>query len=76
MIDLFRDKTPEELWTQYQDNVGIITLTKGDKNGGVMAVMQCLMEAKQLARHMLLQTYKGKQDSSYPVSDMMRKLYS
>jgi len=27
VIDLFRDKTPEELWTQYQDNDGIITLT-------------------------------------------------
>jgi len=76
VIDLFRDKTPEELWAQYQDNDGIITLTKGDKNGGVMAVMQCLMEAKSLAKHMLMKTYKGKEEGSYPVSDMMRKLYS
>jgi len=41
-----------------------------------MAVMQCLMESKLLAKHMLLKTYKGKEDGLYPVSDMMRKLFS
>jgi len=37
--------------------------------------MQCLMEVKLLAKHMLSKAYKGKEEGSYPVSDMMRKLF-
>ena len=73
--DMFREKTPQELCKQYSENQGAVTMINADSNGAIMSVMQCLMEAGDMAKHMLLRSFKG-EEGSYPLSEMMRKLYS
>jgi len=72
---VLKEKTGQELWTQYQESPGNVTMTNGDFNQALMAVLQCLMNCDELARHTLFSTYK-KGDGPYPVSDMLFKLFS